>query len=543
MPSPAAAPAIKLIPLAPPASVTTAKNRTNNAHDNKFNWPSWLSPKLSKPSRLNRRYTEKDVDVPKGRRPRTTSFDGDRLKSSPRDHPMLIVPSHSADQAFDTPRRTNSPVKKEPQSSLLTAFLLSLDELLPEYCNHLSSAADMGQSNGASKAISVLERGSSKLCQGSAGKRESPQLFSSLTYGSMRRSDTSQSRSPTFSPSQFLKQLSTGSPVKDVRHSQAYDHLQQILSPSILRRSTQYSTGSDNTSRSAPSSPSYLDKGMSKTTANEWERFVSPFLMLAAAELLYGRMEHVINPTTEAEFEAKNRPENKSISHDRDLASSYLPVFKLPFLDCLNNTTKEKAGPVTVVTNTVRKSPVVSWNESPTRKRAAFPDFEGTSSKRGSKRLVAIYQQVRLDLVIVGEYLCDPVLGSHAVGSSPPKDAFPLLPYQDDESAYQLKPKISKDVDDGGTKGTEDANERRTAALSLRDTLGNLISFIDARCSLIDIHAEMCSRNQSANSWIDVAKKCEDVSVSSQFQLARCNKEAKALKLVLDVVKYIESFE
>jgi hypothetical protein len=458
---------------------------------------------------------------------------------------MLIIPSHS-DQAYDTPRQTHAPTKKDPQSSLLTAFLLSLDELLPEYCNHLLSAADMGQSNGASKAIAVLERGSHKLCQVGAKNRESPR-FRSLTYGSMRGSDASQSRSPTFSSSQFLKQLSTGSPVKDLRQSQAYDHLQHILSPSILRRSTQESTGSNNTCRSEPSSPSYFDKGMSKTTANEWERFVSPFLMLAAAEVLYGRMEHVIDPLSESEFEVKNRPETKSISPDGDLAASYLPVFRVPFLDCLNNTTEEKAGPVAVISNTARKSPIVSFasrNESPTRKRAASKDFEGTSSKRGSTRLVAIYQQVRLDLVIVGEYLCDPVLGSHAVesSSSPLKNAMPPLPYQDEEPVNQLKPKISNNVYDGGAKDTAETDERRIAALSLRDTLSNLISFIDSRCSLIKIHAEMCSRNQPASIWSTVAKRCEEVSVPSR-SMARCEKEAKALKLVLDIVHHMQSFE
>jgi hypothetical protein len=267
-----------------------------------------------------------------------------------------------------------SPIKHETsnnnntQSSLLTAILFSLNELLPQYCNHLFTAADMGPSNGAAKAIEVLEEGSAKLCKRSPSKRENPMSRSLVS---------AQTHSPTFSPSQFLKQLSTGSRSPNKHH---------FLTPAPTRRSLQESSGSG--PRSAPSSPSYFNQGMSRTTLTEWERFVSPFLMLAAAEVLYGRMEHVIDPASQHEFEAKHRNEGKS--NDGDIAPSHLS-FRFPIFDCFtsNNTTR-KAGPISVEpSSSVRKSPIVSfdfaaWHESPARKGSSST---GSDPKRGSKRL------------------------------------------------------------------------------------------------------------------------------------------------------------
>ena len=282
---------------------------------------------------------------------------------------------------------------------------------------------------------------------------------------------------------------------------------------------------------------------MSKTTANEWERFVSPFLMLAAAEVFYGRMEHVIDPSSEHAYHAKNRPEYKTKSGDGDIVSSHMPAFRFPFLDCLHNIMEEKDGPISTDTNIVRKSPLVSFdfasrNESPTRRFRSQSTCESPSaaSKRGSKRLIAIYKQVRDDFVIVGEYLCDPVLGNKQQ-----RDLMPALPYQEDESVTRLKPKLSKHADDG-----KETDERRLAALSLRDTLSNLMSFIDARCALINIHAEICHRTLSSDllggSWVALAKKCETVQMNRRL-MDRCIKEANALQLVLEIVNYIESFE
>jgi hypothetical protein len=57
---------------------------------------------------------------------------------------------------------------------------------------------------------------------------------------------------------------------------------------------------------------------------------------------------------------------------------------------------------------------------------------------------------------------------------------------------------------------------------------------------LISIHAEICSGCSSA-SWDGLSKQCEFSSCSPVMD--RVEKEAKALKLMLDVVKYMEEFK
>ena len=519
--------AVKLVPLAPPARTASTSRDTRS-----FNWPAWLSPKISRPSHLNRRQTERNDNSFFERRERRASFD----ETSSRDDPMLIVPSNSADHAFDGASRKDfnssskdkEETKSKAQSSLLTAFLLSLNELLPEYCDHLMKAADIGPSNEAAKAISVLESGSKKLSHGSPRKRDDVQSRS-LTSGHGEKGTSPQTRSPTFSPSQFLKQLSTGSPVKELRQS--------FLSPSPTNRSRLGSTGSDNAPRSAPSSPSFLERGMSRTAANEWERFVSPFLMLAAAEVLYGRMDHVVNPASEKEFNAQHRPDAKLRASDGDITPHLPTLFRFPFLDCFRDastSTQERAGPLV---ETLRKSPIVSF---------AGSKVECSDSSRGSKRLIALYHQIRGDLIIVGEYLCDPVLGSRAVENKPSQDLIPPLPYQEEDLVTQLKPKLSKSVDESNSKNTDSIDARRVAALSLRDKLSNLISFIEARCVLIKAHADLCTWDTSPDSFsttaVAVAKRCESILLTSPLT-ATIQREAKALNLALTVITHIESHE
>ena len=524
---------VKLVPLAPPAATTTTSSSRENRS---FNWPAWLSPKISRPSHLDRRQLEKNDDALYERRRRRASFD----ETPARDDPMLIVPSNSADHALDgAPRKSTDKEerKSNTQSSLLTVFLLSLNELLPEYCDHLRKAADIGPSNGAANAISVLESGSKKLSQRSPRKRDDVQSRS-LTYGKSEGGTSPESQSPTFSPSQFLKQLSTGSPVKEIRQS--------FLSPSPTYISRQGSISSGNTPRSAPSSPSFLERGMSRTAANEWERFVCPFLMLAAAEVLYGRMEHIINPALEKEFNAQYKPDTKLRSSDGDIVPHLPIILRFPFLDCLRDAStsvQEKAEPLV---ESPRKSPIVSFECSPKKGSLIGAKLEYSDSSRGSKRLVALYQQIREDLIIVGEYLCDPVLGSRAVENKPSQDLLPPLPYQEEDLVTQLKPKLSKIIDESNSRNIDCADVRRMAALSLRDKLGNLISFIEARCILINVHADMCFWKASLDSpsitCIDLARRCELVSFASPLT-ATLEKEAKALNLALTVIINIESHE
>ena len=509
---------VKFVPLAPPADTASAEN--------KF-WPAWLSPKISRPSRLNRRHTTRDEHSPIHRRPRGTSLD----ETSSRDDPHLIISPH-ADRTFDT-----SPKKaeKNSQSSLLTAFLLSLNEILPEYCNHLMNASNLGPSNGAAKAIQVLERRHSEASSHPRSPSTENQQLNSRSWGS----STSNS---TFSPSQFLKQLSSSSPVKDIQQSKGYEHLQHLLSTHPNSRPRVSSSGSANTPRSAPSSPSYFPHGMSKTASNEWERFVSPFLLLAGAEVLYGRMEHVIDPNSESEFNAKTRPESNSNDADK----MHIPVFQFPpFLDCLKGDIAEP------LTDSIKKSPIVSFvsrSESPSRKRLGSSDSSTASSKRGSSRLIAIYQQARSDLVIVGEYLCDPVLGSiDAVEKNVTKCRIGQIPYHDDiDERISLQPTTSEDTGPNLETCDIEDNPRHLAALSLRDMLSNLVSFIDARCTLINVHVGICSTSEDMpytnKNWIELSEQCDLINFPGPLS-TRVAKETKALRLELQIANYIENYE
>jgi hypothetical protein len=285
-----------------------------------------------------------------------------------------------------------------------------------------------------------------------------------------------------------------------------------------------------------------------KTTANEWARFVSPFLMLAGAEVLYGRMEHVIDPESKKMYDEKNRSEgSKSAKSDREI-SAHSRGFGLLFLDCLRDASKslgkEADGvkkPAMVTFDFARESPAARNTESNLGTSAGTGD--AASKQRGSRRLISIYQQIRGDLVIVGEYLCDPVLGSLSSNQTKPasglqQQKIPPLPYGDDGSTSYLKPNVSTRIKEVTSIETD---KRRMAAISLRDTLSNLISFIDTRCTLISIHAEICSGCSSA-SWDGLSKQCESISSCSPV-MDRVEKEAKALKLMLDVVKYMEEFK
>ena len=70
-------------------------------------------------------------------------------------------------------RQHSSSSSNNNNHSLLTTFLLHLNSLLPEYCEHLSStSSDTLQSiHNASKAVAVLERGAKTLESTTFGSR------------------------------------------------------------------------------------------------------------------------------------------------------------------------------------------------------------------------------------------------------------------------------------------------------------------------------------------------------------------------------------
>jgi hypothetical protein len=147
------------------------------------------------------------------------------------------------------------------------------------------------------------------------------------------------------------------------------------------------------------------------------------------------------------------------------------------------------------------------------------------SSKRGSRRLIAIYRQIREELVIVGEYLVDPVIGARGAG--------------------------------GGTIYSPAVS---SAATSLRTTLNALISFIDARVVLIRIHGELCFFQvppslhilkdeghglcgQSCKKWIALAQQCQTSKEQVSAFVASEEKVCVPQRAVSNTVKELKCLE
>mmetsp|Transcript_2415 Transcript_2415/g.4558 ORF Transcript_2415/g.4558 Transcript_2415/m.4558 type:complete len:877 (+) Transcript_2415:785-3415(+) len=289
---------------------------------------------------------------------------------------------------------------------------------------------------------------------------------------------------------------------------------------------------------------------MNAVAQSEWDRFVSPFLMLAGAEVLYGQMQHVISPQSEVEFNAKQAGVKMS---GKDFANSPVQGVDTSYTSNGNNAFP-LLGAVEVVMNSFKKifdgndkaTPTISTpgrgckeDEKPylvsfalnhlTPTRGSTPirnnlgneneevfgdpsilDPLSDANSRGLRRLLAMYRRIRDDIVIVGEYLCDPVLGTKST-YSPQKNCYiPSFPDPTCAPSTQRASKTSNlqsasnitsssfevhkaDVCESPESLLPSPQRSRLhAAMSLRQTINALIAFIDSRCTLILIHAELC---------------------------------------------------
>jgi hypothetical protein len=223
-------------------------------------------------------------------------------------------------------------------------------------------------------------------------------------------------------------------------------------------------------------SPSKFDHWSLKWNSKaelEWSRFTQPFLNLVGAECLYAAMEHMLDPSLS--------PTEMNIS-SKDLKGVKVPL--------------GRAGG-RGVTKSV------------------------DTSKRGSRRLIAIYRQVRDELVVVGEYLCDPVLLASSVTRDHATDALTV--------SGECNP-----------------------ALELRTVLDALISFIDSRVILVRINAEICNvktpssvnllkdRDSQVTKLKAFAEQCQSavtnddkVGCVTQRVVSNVTKELKCMQLIL----------
>lgn len=351
--------------------------------------------------------------------------------------------------------------------TLLTTFLLRLYSILPEYCAHLSLTSEdtllsMGE---ASKAVDVLEK---------KNKADHHMSHDTKTKGG-RGAGKSPLPSPVLRESPASSTSAPSSPAHIPTKTLAND-FRSWLSPQQQRVSTVSMA--------------------SKWNANEsqWESFASPFLNLIAAECLYARMEHVLDPSRcFSSTEAGGRGDSSSNDLKRvDKSEKRIGVCRAE------------------------------------RSLSAIPlpfVSPADSSKRGSRRLIAIYRQIREELVIVGEYLVDPVIGARGAG--------------------------------GGTIYSPAVS---SAATSLRTTLNALISFIDARVVLIRIHGELCFFQvppslhilkdeghglcgQSCKKWIALAQQCQTSKEQVSAFVANEEKVCVPQRAVSNTVKELKCLE
>mmetsp|Transcript_34965 Transcript_34965/g.73761 ORF Transcript_34965/g.73761 Transcript_34965/m.73761 type:complete len:1197 (+) Transcript_34965:51-3641(+) len=425
--------------------------------------------------------------------------------------------------------------KSSNNHSLLTAFLLHLNSLLPVYCNHLSSATfdTLHSITAASEAVSVLERGAKTVSiafgptasssDGAWPSPKSPTVKQSPTMSSAPSSPSCQlnlntnnndpSRKKYFLTPRSDAASGNTSPTKSSLLGPDLRHWLSPLSPRSTERKNKSKTktslspirGYSSQRASSLSSSAGTKKWSTSIAESEWERFVSPFLMLAGAECLYGRMDHVLDPKVSTL--GRDDGEALASSHDKKAEEPKSDGGSSCFVKFAQG---HPAGSGTsFIPNTPTSPPPASMVVPPT----PTPD----ANKRGSRRLTAMYRQIREDLIIVGEYLCDPVLGAHVVGggsnataSSSTGDAskqqngkrdsrLPPPPLDLDASSSssprpQSSPAKKSSGDESQTNNGKCTpyEQREIAAISLRSTLDALISFIDARCVLIRIHAELC---------------------------------------------------
>jgi len=570
--------ATKIIPLAPPA-----KEKSSKLKSNLQNLALWLSPRVNRPNSSHSRKQQRsecdddDDDRSKKRghhqiliRPRGSSLDrkqvdgrgtsstnncaGDLHRGWKTDDRDLISQSRSADDSLDDDqppvasgsgggyryspqhqqRQQHLQQQQRKSGSLLTTFLLYFDALLPEYFTYFPSASDI-DNNGAANAVSVLERGARTVQLHSV----SP-IYQRHSHGSGH--DHKSSSAPS-TPSHFLAETSLHSSKSDREKSSNNDantnmnHQQHWLTRERLQRVA------------GQVSPRHV-KSMkfNSTLQAEWERFTSPFLMLAGAEVLYGEMEHVLDPETERRF-----ANGESLLVSSEVVGKESSSTAVQF----DNSEEQK--------DSDAHSPIRSPGDS--------------SNKRGSRRLIAMYRQVREDFIIVGEYLCDPVLGTHgpigggvSVNSNndsmtefTPQSTFELSPRSSPQKMYgrsksqPLTPENNRSVQFSPSRNlnqeaSSDESQRQIAARSLRNTLNALIAFIDARCVLVKIHADLCcwpnapfgtaEGSRGGNKWAMLAEQCRSTMLKTSFwtfnndsmvqlALTKLETETKALELAL----------
>jgi hypothetical protein len=587
--------ATRTIPLAPPAKEkSSSSNKSSKLLQSLA--ISWLSPRVNPTGRPNRKQRSHHVEDnnnnadddsdDNGRgvhlRQRRSSFDetqadargGGGGKSSSN------LPATTTKSSNDTNKLSAGDLfrqhirqqqqqqqhRRQQSGSLLTTFLLYFDALLPEYFIHFVNASDI-ENNGASNAVSVLERGARTvqlhaiMSQSQSSSSSSTQQYkrANTTAPSMTTTSSFPSSAPT-SPSHFPETSPSFGGNNNEQQQQEQHHHWLTMSPRT-REKLQRVAGAV--------SPRHINSmKFNATLQAEWERFTSPFHLLAGAEVLYGEMLHVLDPEIERRF----------VNGESILSSD--DYYQL-FVGKNNKDDRKSSSSSFIVKFDNINQKEEKDDDYPSE--PSPPTEQPSSHKRGSRRLIAMYRQVRDDLIIVGEYLCDPVLGSsHAnIGNAPsiisnnisnvtsseftPQSTFEFTPQSSPQKKYreygrsQSQPSTPDKNNDAVQFGADSSPSRRNTALnhddeteigrqiaakSLRNTLDALIAYVDARCVLVKIHADLCCWyavaasspvGASGNKWAALAEQCSLMMAKLSFWTAGSGTMVQAALLKLEI--------
>ena len=265
------------------------------------------------------------------------------------------------------------------QQPLLTAFLLHLNAILPEYCEHLSDTSNTLHSIGsASKAVDVLERGAKTLST----------TFGSVAAAASKTPQSSPTSAPN-SPSHLLDNTSSNkhhnSPKSDsdaASNSPSSDSKQHWLSPLSPRGSSGgriISISPTKKKQMITTRQQQRQMRQQKLAESEWERFVAPFVNLVGAECFYAKMDHVLDP-------------KRCYSTKEDLSSSEQK-------QQTNKKGKDSSSFVKFISPSSQKNET----QSSSNEIQGNVDAPGDANKRGSRRLISLYKQIRDELIIVGK--------------------------------------------------------------------------------------------------------------------------------------------
>ena len=118
-----------------------------------------------------------------------------------------------------------------------------------------------------------------------------------------------------------------------------------------------------------------------KLAESEWERFVAPFVNLVGAECFYAKMDHVLDP-------------KRCYSAKEDLSSSEQQQ---------QQQTKKKGKDSSSFVKFTSPSSQKIETPSSSNEIQGNVDAPGDANKRGSRRLISLYKQIRDELIIVGK--------------------------------------------------------------------------------------------------------------------------------------------